>query len=218
MPQLFPPEMNRLPRLLLSAAVALVLFLTIGIYYAASPKSWRTGYTPEQPIAFSHKLHVAELGMSCTACHTSSAYAPNAGLPDARSCLACHKHILPDSPRLAPLHRAANPASSLYTGEALVWKRVNKLPDHAVFNHSAHVNRGVACTSCHGDITNAERVSVEEPLSMSWCLDCHRSPEKNLVPLEKVLEPSPQTPSKEKAGLAPQWKIKPPTDCTACHH
>lgn len=237
MPQLFTPRINRLPRYIFTGGLILVLLAAAGIYYAATPQTWRKGYAPEQSIPFSHALHVTELGMDCTACHSYSGYSKKAGLPDAQSCLSCHKHILPESAKLAALHIAGDPSSAHYTGQPLVWKRVNSLPDHAVFVHSAHVNRGISCTTCHGDIQNAERVAVTESLSMSWCLDCHRNPSPYLQPLETVTGTPPQSeefvrrhPVKNPDGtiiddhlklqevLAAQWKVNPPTDCSACHH
>ncbi len=238
-PSLFPPSANRLPRLLFTAACALILLLAGTTYYAWTPKTLREGFSPEQPIPFSHKVHVSRLGMSCNACHSAAAWSSRAGLPDAHSCLACHKQILPDSPKLIPLKAATDKTHPRYDGLPLTWARVNRLPGYAVFNHSAHVNRGVACASCHGDVTKEERVTVKKSLSMAWCLECHRNPAPTLRPLEYIEAPDfdpaaylaehplPQTQPAARPGspaerlgdvLKEHWRIQPRTDCNACHH
>ena len=237
MSALFSPKMNHLPRRAAWIMAVVGLLLAGGIYYICTPKTWRAGFTPEQPIPFSHKVHVEQLGMDCAACHTSAAYSSRAGIPDANSCFSCHRQILPDSPRLRPLHTSVNKTSPHYTGVPLMWNKAYRLPDYAVFNHSVHVNRGVGCTSCHGDVSRMDQISVKTSLSMAWCLDCHRNPAPYLVPLEKVTDPRytaeaflkshPQTnaqgeavttPSEFQSQLQQNWKIHPRTDCAACHH
>lgn len=84
-----------------------------------------------QPVRFSHKLHAGDLKMSCTACHSAAQRSPRAGIPDTKSCLGCHQHILPDSPLIAPLREAADPQYPGYTGEPVRWVMVNRLSGHA---------------------------------------------------------------------------------------
>lgn len=213
-----------------------IIVIVLGVTYVATPKTWRVGYAPEQPISFSHKLHVKELGLDCRSCHTRITEGPVAGTPDAQSCLSCHQTILPESRALEPLHRAVNKKSPFYTGEPLTWTKVHVLPDYAVFNHAAHTNRGIGCTSCHGEVAEMERVFVVKSLSMSWCLECHRNPAPEIRPLEDVVlsnyssekacemynqrHPGAEigSPKKLSLHLMQQWKIKPRTDCAACHH
>lgn len=237
MSALFSKKINTLPRLLGGAIIVIVFLSAVVLYYAASPGTWRSGYAPEQPIPFSHKLHVTELGMDCAACHRVTGESTMTGLPDLQSCMACHKHILPDSAKLIPLHAALNKDSPHYTGRAVVWKKVHDLPDHVFFPHSSHINKGIACSSCHGNVEQMERIAVKESLSMAWCLKCHRNPEPHLRPLEAVTRDSfdwnkfiKEHPSLEKQdhfSLTPEefryllsrnWKINPPADCSSCHH
>lgn len=237
MTALFSPRMNQLPRRLAWILLIVGLLIAGGTYYICTPKTWRVGFSPEQPIPFSHKVHVDQLGMDCAACHSSAAYSSRAGIPDANSCFACHRQILPESPRLRPLHASVNKTSPDYNGLPLTWTKVCRLPGYAVFNHSAHVNRGVACTSCHGDVARMDRVTVSKSLSMAWCLDCHRNPAPQLVPLEKVTDPDYNaeqylqkhplcdrqgtpvtTPAELQSCLKENWRIQPRQDCAACHH
>lgn len=138
-------------------------------------------------------------------------------MPDSQSCLACHKHILPDSPKLARLHSSANPDSPNYTGEPFRWNKVNKLAAHVQFDHSAHVNRGVGCTTCHEGIDTQERTTAIPDMSMGWCLSCHRSP-YGIRPLEEISNPAYQDDPELSDRLIEQWQIDPGTNCNTCHH
>lgn len=139
----------------------------IGIYYSAlrSPR-----YEPAQPLPFSHDTHTAAhlAAMPCLACHPGAESGARAGMPSAASCMDCHRHILPDDPRLLPLHAAADPDSPVYNGEALRWVRVQALPGHVHFHHGAHARAGISCEECHA------RPGAAQDHSMSNCVDCHR--------------------------------------------
>ena len=124
-----------------------------------------------------------------------------------------------------------DPAYPGYDGKPIEWVRVHKTPDYVYFNHSAHVNRGVSCQSCHGDVNHMEVISQVQPLSMSWCLDCHRAPENHLRPLEEVYnldydartwlashpQPGVTTPAELGLKLKQQYQVNPKTSCTTCH-
>lgn len=119
-----------------------------------------------------------------------------------------------------------------YDGKPIEWVRIHKLPDYVYFNHSAHVNRGISCQSCHGDVNKMEVVYQAQSLSMAWCLDCHRAPENNLRPLEEVynLNYNPETyisnnpqlgvKTTEQLGLKlkEEFMVMPKTTCFTCHH
>jgi hypothetical protein len=105
---------------------------------------------------------------------------PFAALPPTQTCINCHANIKTESPALKPIRE------SWATGKPVEWVKVHDLPDYAYFNHSAHVNHGVGCVSCHGRIDQMDVVAQAQPLSMGWCLDCHRKPERNLRPKEQV--------------------------------
>jgi len=172
------------------------------------------GYAPVQPVQYSHALHAGTLGLDCGYCHTTVEQAAFAALPPTQTCMNCHLAILPNSPRLAPVRE------SYQTGLPLQWVKVHDLPQYAYFNHAAHLSTGVGCVSCHGRVDQEEVVAQVEPLSMGWCLDCHRRPEPYLRPKEFVTRlgwvPS-EDPVQLGARLRKENNIKPPTDCSTCH-
>jgi len=185
-----------------------------GVWYYGSPKYTDVGYRPEQPVPYSHALHVGQLGLDCRYCHFSVEVSPVATVPPTQTCMNCHKIVLRDSARLAPVRE------SFATGRPLRWVRVHNLPDYAVFNHAAHVRAGVGCASCHGDIHRMEVVMQVQPLSMSWCLDCHRNPVPHLRPAEEVTNMEwfpPQDQAEFARRAMDERQIAPPVDCSGCH-
>ncbi len=190
------------------------LYLTGLIWYGASPKTTDVGYMPEQPVPYSHALHVGELGLDCRYCHNTVEEAGHAAIPPTGTCMNCHKSIWPESPRLLPVRESAA------TGQPVEWIKVHDTPDFVFFNHSAHVTRGVGCVSCHGRVDLMVEVYQHEPLSMSWCLDCHRNPDPHLRPPEEVTNMNwapPTDAAAYGAMLREQNNIHPPTDCSTCH-
>jgi Cytochrome c7 and related cytochrome c len=191
-----------------------------GWYYYALPSYTRVGYQPEQPVPFSHELHVGRLGMDCTYCHTAVAESPHANVPAAQTCMNCHNpkkaNVKGASPLLAPVR------ASYDTGKPVEWKRVHKLPEYAYFNHAVHVNKGVSCVSCHGQVNEMKVVSHEKALSMGWCLQCHDNPKPHLRPFEEVTNLT-WTPAGGKTaaevghGIQTALQVKPPSNCQACH-
>lgn len=166
---------------------ASVIIVVGGVFYvpflvglAASPKTSDVGYAPVQPIPFSHRLHVGELGMDCRFCHTNIDTAAVASLPTTETCMSCHASVTPDSPLLAPLRE------SYESGMPISWRKVHDLPDHAYFNHAAHINKGIGCNTCHGPVHEMEVVQQAKTLSMASCLECHRNPEAYIRPREAV--------------------------------
>lgn len=139
------------------------------------------GVTHEQPVVFSHRHHAGELGIDCRYCHNSVEKSAFAGMPTTETCLSCHSQLFRDSEMLDPVWQ------SLKTGEPVPWRRVHDLGDFVYFDHSVHVNNGVSCRSCHGDVENMVMASQVEDLSMLWCFQCHRNPETHLVPQEDVV-------------------------------
>lgn len=163
-----PPPRQRRTHPAVWLPLALVpLAALIGIYYSAlrSPR-----YEPAQPLPFNHDTHTAAhlAAMPCLACHPGAESGARAGMPSAASCMDCHRHILPDDPRLLPLHAAADPDSPVYNGEALRWVRVQTLPGHVHFHHGAHARAGISCEECHA------RPGAAQDHSMSNCVECHR--------------------------------------------
>ncbi len=214
MAQILPPWTNRIP--LFGAVVGGVLpILAIGaIWYWFSPKYTDVGYAPVQPVPYSHALHVGELGLDCRYCHASVEVSPVANVPPTATCMNCHHVVKRESPLLAPVRE------SLETGRPLRWVRVHDLPDYAVFDHHVHVSAGIGCVSCHGRVDEMEVVTQMEPLSMSWCLDCHRNPAPHRRPVEEVTNmrwTAPRDPEALSALLEGARPVNPPLDCSGCH-
>jgi hypothetical protein len=212
--QLFPRWTNRLPLYAALGAPLLPLVAVSGIWYWFSPRYTDVGYRPHQPVAYSHARHVGELGLDCRYCHVSVEVSAVANVPPTKVCMNCHHVVLRDSPLLAPVRESAQ------SGRPLRWIRVHQLPDYAYFHHAAHVRAGVGCVSCHGRIDQMVEVTQVEPLSMSWCLDCHRDPAPHLRPPDEVTNMA-WTPSRDHESFAMQAiaerDIAPPVDCTGCH-
>lgn len=204
---------------LVRPGLALVLlgipaYLVLLVWFGASPETTDVGYQPEQPVPYSHALHAGELGIDCRYCHTAVETAAAAAIPPTQTCMNCHRQVRATSPKLLPVRE------SYATGMPVPWVRVHDLPDYVYFNHSAHVRRGVGCVSCHGRVDKMEKVSQVEPLSMGWCLDCHRNPEPGLRPPELVTQMDwvpPETGPEYGRGLREAARINPSTDCWTCH-
>lgn len=210
----FPRWSNLLlPGALIFGAIA-PLYIVFVVAYGFSPRTTDVGYQPTQPVPFSHALHAGELGMDCRYCHNTVERAAHAAIPPTQTCMNCHTQIHPESVQIEPLWE------SFETGLPVPWIRVHDLPDYAYFDHSAHVNAGVGCVSCHGRVDRMEVVSQQEKLTMSWCLDCHRDPEPHLRPRDQVtnMEWVPdEDPEILGARLREIHDIDPSTDCTTCH-
>jgi hypothetical protein len=213
-PFVFPRWANKtrvLAGVILGAAP---IYLTFLIWYGASPRTTDVGYMPKQPVPYSHALHAGRLGMDCRYCHNTVEQAAHAAIPATATCMNCHERIWTNSDKLSPVRE------SLVSGRSVEWVKVHDLPDYVYFNHSAHVTRGVGCVSCHGRVDEMEEVFQKEPLSMSWCLSCHRDPEPNLRPPEEVTNMNWKPPTDAVAfGKTMREKnhLNPPTDCSTCH-
>lgn len=210
----FPPWVNRLRELFAILAVMVPVWLILLIAYGLSPRTTAVGYTPVQPVPYSHALHVGQLGIDCRYCHTTVEKAAFAALPPTQTCMNCHQQIRKESPKLLPVRE------SFASGLPVPWIKVHDLPDFVYFNHSAHVTRGVGCVACHGRIDKMEVVSQAEPLSMAWCLGCHRQPDRHLRPVEYVTAMD-WTPGEDPLALGRRLRrergINPSTDCATCH-
>jgi hypothetical protein len=218
MSNFFPRWANWFPLQLLVCGLIAGAPITLGIWYYFTPKYTRVGYQPDQPVPFSHSLHVKQLGMDCRYCHSFVEVAGHSNLPNTQTCINCHGEgkILPNSPRLAPVRE------SWKTGQPISWVQIHRLPDYAYFNHAVHVNRGVSCYSCHGAVNEMTKVYEAQSLSMKWCLDCHRSPESYLRPQGEVFNMNwhPTSASAQRelgTKLKNDWKVNPPVSCGGCH-
>jgi Cytochrome c7 and related cytochrome c len=167
-----------------------------------------------QPVPFSHQHHVAGLGIDCRYCHTSVEKSAKASLPPTETCMNCHKQIWTNADLLEPVR------ASYRTGVPISWSKTHDLPDFVYFNHSVHVAKGVACVTCHGRVDKMPLMYQEQPLTMEWCLACHRDPVKNIRPREEVFNMDWQPPANfeaQQAKLAQEYDVQSLTSCSTCH-
>jgi hypothetical protein len=165
-------------------------------------------------VPFSHQHHVGGMGVDCRYCHTSVETSATAGIPPTKTCMNCHSQIWSQSPTLEPVR------ASFRTGQSIEWTRVHDLPDFAYFNHSAHVSKGVGCTTCHGPVDRMPLMWQYSSLQMEWCLDCHRAPERYVRPKEEVFSVSWQPPAdqiEKGRALVQAYGIRTRTSCSTCH-
>lgn len=195
-------------------------FILAVVAIAAARWSWAPEVKLEepvdQPIPFSHKHHVGDDGIDCRYCHTSVEKSAFAGMPSTQICLTCHSQLFKDSSVLAPLH------ASMETNTPIRWNRVHDLPDFVYFDHSIHVNKGVACVECHGRVDEMPLTRRVASLEMQWCLQCHRSAKQHIRPLADVFKMTDIRPlSQQEIGqlnrLFHLQDTRRLTDCSTCH-
>ena len=217
MSTVFPKWTNRLPNLALGGVLS-ALALAVGVvWYYFTPKFWNVGYMPTQPgSGFSHLIHAGQLGMDCRYCHNAVEKSWYSNIPASSKCMNCHNQVLKDDPRLALVRESAQ------TGKPIPWVQIHRVPDFVYFNHSVHVNRGISCVECHGQINQMDEVYQSKPLSMAFCLDCHRHPETKLRPLDKITDlnwkpASPEAQQQFGERAMKNWKVESLQTCSACH-
>ncbi len=204
----FPRWVNYLLPLAILGGMGAGPYAVILWTYGASADTLNVGYMPEQPVPYSHAVHVGELGLDCRYCHTTVDKAAFAAVPPTQTCINCHAPGQVIDPKtgdvakdeagqpigtsLSGVWQASEKLKPVWeshaTGDPIEWVKVHDLADYAYFNHEAHVNKGVSCVSCHGRVDKMEEVYQAENLSMGWCLECHRAPEKHLRPAEHVYD------------------------------
>jgi hypothetical protein len=212
--QIFPKWTNKIPAIVLIAVIVLILG-TIGFFwYYGSPKYTDVGYRPVQPVYYSHRLHAGDLGIDCRYCHFDIEVSPVANIPATQICMNCHKIIGIDNDRLLPVRE------SWMKNQPIKWVRIHQLPDYAYFTHAMHLWAGVGCSTCHGNIAAMDVVEQKKPLSMGWCLDCHRNPAPYLRPESEITDMTWQPPANQMQiakRITEEKHIAPPTDCSGCH-
>ena len=223
MANIFPPGTNQT---VMKAGACLAILgglVTMAVWYYFTPKYSRVGYEPVQPVHFQHDIHVGQLGLDCRYCHSYVEVSGHSNLPTTQTCMNCHSQVQKNNPKLQPVR------DSFASGIPITWVKIHNVPDYAYFNHSAHVNRGVSCVSCHGKVNEMNVVYQDQSQSMGWCLQCHRNPENAVRPIAAAaggispvydLNWEPPT-GKSRADIGKQlvkdWKINPPKDCAGCH-
>jgi hypothetical protein len=216
MAQIFSRSTNQLSRV--SVVLLLVLLASVawgGAYLSTSGYVTGEDVVLNQPVPFSHNHHFAGLGISCLYCHTSVEKAASAGIPPTSTCMNCHKEIWTNAELLEPVR------ASFRTGVPIEWERVHDLPDYVYFNHSVHVAKGIGCQSCHGQVDEMPLVYQDGSLTMKWCLDCHREPEKFVRPTSEIYNfdwpPAGWNQAVEGPRLVEEYSIESLTYCSVCH-
>jgi hypothetical protein len=218
MAQIFHRSFNFISRLSLSAVVFLAgLALTGMLVVARSPYITNQRVTREQPVQFSHKHHVGDDGIDCRYCHTSVETSAYAGIPPTKTCMNCHSVLFNNVGYLEPVRE------SYRTEQSILWVKVQRLADYVYFNHSIHINKGIGCSTCHGAVNEMPLIFQASPLTMQWCLDCHRNPQANLRRKEEIFNMNWAAPAnQEEVGkkLAADYKLRSTaelTSCSTCH-
>ena len=158
---------NRAPRWPLAAALTcLMLLVAAALVILDIP--YPAGLGPRQPIPFSHRVHVQTKGISCLFCHSEVARSSRAGIPPLETCLLCHQRVIRDYPYIVKLRE------HFRENRPVVWERVNWVPEFVYFNHSVHIQRGIDCGKCHGEVSLMDRVVTAHKFEMGFCLGCHR--------------------------------------------
>jgi hypothetical protein len=189
-----------------------------------SPYITHEGDAQPQPVPFSHQHHVGGLGIDCRYCHTSVEDSSFAGLPATKVCMTCHSQIWTNAAMLQPVR------DSWRENKPIVWTRVHSLPGFVFFDHSIHVNKGIGCASCHGEVDEMPLMWKNASLQMEWCLDCHRDPGNAIRPRSEVFnlhydpanDPAHPGATQESLGseLMQEYHLQPKEllqNCSTCH-
>ena len=216
MPQDFPRNANAFAKwLVVGGGVFAVLLMIVLAYYARTTNN-AVGVPVEQPIEFQHNLHTSQLGLDCRYCHSSVEESSVAGVPPTETCMTCHSQIRVGSPQLEVVQ------ASWDSGRSIPWNRVHDLADFVYFNHSAHIHSGVGCSTCHGRVDQMSGIWKTEPMTMGWCLECHRAPEEFLRPRSEVFNmayvpPADQTQLGTELVEAYHVNTEKLPQCSTCH-
>jgi hypothetical protein len=211
---IFTPRANTVTRVVavgvLATPVLVIGFLLLNQH---SPLMQNQRQPVAQPVQFDHRHHAGDEAIDCRYCHSTVEVSSSAGYPSVSTCLNCHSQIWNQSPLLEPVRQL------YFADQPIPWRRVHDLPDFVYFNHSIHVNKGVGCITCHGRVDLMPSIEQAQPLSMGWCLECHRDPLPHLRPLEAITsmrwERRAGDPPAEE--LARRYDVQPRTNCTTCH-
>jgi hypothetical protein len=215
MASIFSRNANQVVRAVLIIGGAIIVLLIVApMVWVRTPHVTGQGNPVQQPVLFDHRHHVVDDGIDCRYCHATVDRSPSAGLPSTARCMGCHGQIWNASPLLERVR------TSYFTGEPIRWVRVHNLPDFVYFDHSVHVTHGIGCESCHGRVDQMASVYQVAPLTMGWCLDCHRNPEPHLRPRSAITAMGWQ-PTGDRAALAAElertYDVRRLTYCSTCH-
>jgi len=216
MPQILPPNANAFAKWSIIGGLIFLIALVTALTAFARISQNRVGVPVAQPVAFQHSLHAGELGIDCRYCHHSVEIAAYANIPPTEVCMTCHSQIRVGAPQLAAVYE------SWETETPIEWNRVHDLADFVYFNHSAHINNGVGCNHCHGRVDRMASIWKAEPMTMGWCLECHRAPERYVRPREEVFNLAYEPPANQLAlgrSLVKSYDINADAlaNCSICH-
>jgi hypothetical protein len=215
MSQIFHHSANILSKISILGGVFIVAAaLWLLALFTGSTWVHQAGIVRVQPIQFSHAHHVGGMGIDCRYCHTTVEESSFANIPPTKTCMNCHSQIWAQAPFLEPVRE------SFRTGESIQWTRVHNMPDFVYFDHSIHVHKGIGCATCHGRVDQMPLVYQYASLQMTWCLDCHRQPERFVRPREQVFNMAWQ-PDRNQLELGrelvAEYNIERLTSCSVCH-
>jgi Cytochrome c7 and related cytochrome c/Class III cytochrome C family len=218
MAQIFHRSTNFIARFSVFSTLFLVGVATVAVLAVArSPYMTRQNISREQPVQFSHKHHVGDDGIDCRYCHTGVETSAVAGIPPTKTCMNCHSVLFNTSAYLEPVRE------SYRSDTSIAWVKIHRLADFVYFNHSIHVNKGVGCSTCHGQINQMPLVFQANTLLMQWCVECHRNPEQVLRPKDQVFNMDWKAPDNQAeigAELRKLYNIRTTvelTSCSTCH-
>jgi hypothetical protein len=218
MPQVFHRSSNTLAKASIFGAVFLIAGLGWGLdQLNRSSYMTRAMEAREQPVPFSHKHHVGQLGIDCRYCHTSVEQTAYAGIPPTKTCMNCHSQIWTNADMLEPVR------ASFRTDQSIRWVKVHDLPDFVYFNHSIHVQKGIGCASCHGRVDHMNLTWQQNSLQMEWCINCHRNPEQYIRPKDQVFNMAWTPPNGDQLALGRKLvkdydiQVRLLTNCSTCH-
>ena len=233
MPQIFHPAANTLARVSIIGGLGILGLAAFAVYGAMTGDYLTQVHVArDQPVRFSHEHHVAGLGIDCRYCHTTVESSNFAGIPATKTCMTCHSQIWTNAEILEPVR------ASWRNNEPIKWTRVHDLPDFVQFNHSIHVQKGIGCYECHGEVDKMPLMWKEHTLHMQWCLECHRDPAKHIRDRSEVFVmrertvPQGMDPHKYGEQLMEEYHVKtnipqepghekfpnPLTNCSVCHY
>jgi hypothetical protein len=216
MPLHFKPQADFYFRIFLLGTGSLVFFCGIvGFLWKWSGYETGVGDAITQPVPFSHRHHVAQLGIDCRYCHTTVETSASAGMPPMHTCMSCHSQIWTDAKMLKPVQ------DSLKSGDPVRWNRVYRVPRYVYFNHSIHLKKGIGCSDCHGAIDAMPLTVKARTFYMRDCLNCHRSPQEFMRPQDELfnLHWKASSESLNDRPWIKDYEIDSSrmTDCTTCH-
>src|SRR5690348_5469845 len=181
MAQIFHRSANSLAKVSIVAALLMLGGVVLAAYKINSGAFiTNVGVVQDQPVPFSHKHHVGDDGIDCRYCHTGVENSSFAGIPPTETCMTCHSQIWSNASLTQPIR------DSWTSGKSIEWTRVHDLPDFVYFNHSIHINKGIGCSTCHGQVDEMPLTYRVNTLNMNWCVNCHRQPQRYIRPKSEV--------------------------------